>query len=47
MSSNVSPSWPTSSGPVTPERAVRSPFLICLAVEVIRWIGRAIERETK
>ena len=47
MSSKVSPSWPISSGPVTPVRAVRSPFLICLAVEVMRWMGRAMPRETK
>ena len=39
MSSKVSPSWPISSEPRTPERAVRSPFLSWRAVLVMRWMG--------
>ena len=47
MSSKVSPSWPSSSVPETPVRAVRSPFLIWRAVEVMRWTGAAMPRDTK
>ena len=47
MSSKVSPSWPTSFSPLTPERAVRSPLRICLAVSVILFMGADMRREVK
>ena len=47
MESNVSPSWPISSSPVRLVRAVRSPLLICAAVEVMILMGRASERDVK
>ena len=45
MPSNVSPSWPISSVPFRPVRAVRSPFLICVAVAVIFLMGRVRARD--